>query len=177
MSIQDITDEADVGFGSFYNHFESKEELFGAAVLEVLEDLGAAVDTACTNLDDPAEIYAVGVRVTCRIARTQPAVAQVLLQAGFSYLSEQEGLAARALRDIERGVAAGRFHIGNPQVALATTAGSVLAHVAMSLQDPANHTDVGADDLAELLLRMLGMPSRSARAVAHRPLPTVDLHR
>lgn len=177
VSIQDITDEADVGFGSFYNHFESKEELFGAAVLEVLEDLGAAVDTACTNLDDPAEIYAVGVRVTCRIARTQPAVAQVLLQAGFSYLSEQEGLAARALRDIERGVAAGRFHIGNPQVALATTAGSVLAHVAMSLQDPANHTDVGADDLAELLLRMLGMPSRSARAVAHRPLPTVDLHR
>lgn len=177
VSIQDITDEADVGFGSFYNHFESKEELFGAAVLEVLEDLGAAVDTACTNLDDPAEIYAVGVRVTCRIARTQPAVAQVLLQAGFSYLSEQEGLAARALRDIERGVAAGRFHIGNPQVALATTAGSVLAHVAMSLQDPANHTDVGADDLAELLLRMLGMPARSARAVAHRPLPTVDLHR
>lgn len=177
VSIQDITDEADVGFGSFYNHFESKEELFGAAVLEVLEDLGAAVDTACTNLDDPAEIYAVGVRVTCRIARTQPAVAQVLLQAGFSYLSEQEGLAARALRDIERGVAAGRFHISNPQVALATTAGSVLAHVAMSLQDPANHTDVGADDLAELLLRMLGMPARSARAVAHRPLPTVDLHR
>ncbi|HEX2805950.1 MAG TPA: helix-turn-helix domain-containing protein [Kineosporiaceae bacterium] len=27
-SIQEITDRADVGFGSFYNHFESKEQLF-----------------------------------------------------------------------------------------------------------------------------------------------------
>jgi AcrR family transcriptional regulator len=27
-SIQEITGRADVGFGSFYNHFESKEQLF-----------------------------------------------------------------------------------------------------------------------------------------------------
>lgn len=174
VSIQEITDEADVGFGSFYNHFETKEELFGVAVVEVLDDLGAAVDAACESLDDPAEIYAVGVRVTCRIAHTQPAVAQVLLQTGFSYLSRREGLAARALRDIERGVESGRFIVGNPQAALATTAGSVLSHVAMSLQDP-DPVDTDADDLAELLLRMLGMTARSAKAVAHRPLPAVDL--
>ena len=174
VSIQEITDVADVGFGSFYNHFETKEDLFGVAVREVLEDLGAAVDAACESLDDPAEIYAVGVRVTCRIAHTQPAVAQVLLQTGFSYLSEREGLAARALRDIERGVEAGRFTVESPQAALAVTAGSVLSHVAMSLQDP-DPVDTDADDLAELLLRTLGMPARSAKAVAHRALPVVDL--
>lgn len=174
VSIQEITDEADVGFGSFYNHFETKEELFGVAVREVLENLGASVDAACESLDDPAEIYAVGVRVTCRIAHTQPAVAQVLLQTGFSYLSERQGLAARALRDIERGIEAGRFTVDNPQAALATTAGSVLSLVAMSLQDP-DAVDADADDLAELLLRMLGMTARSAKAVAHRPLPAVEL--
>jgi len=27
-SIQEITDTADIGFGSFYNHFESKDQLF-----------------------------------------------------------------------------------------------------------------------------------------------------
>ncbi len=172
VSIQEITDEADVGFGSFYNHFETKEDLFAVAVLEVLEDLGAAVDAACESLDDPAEIYAVGVRVTCRIAHTQPAVAQVLLQTGFSYLTQREGLAARALRDIERGVETGRFRVANPQVGLATTAGSVLSHVAMSLLNP-DPIDTEADDLAELLLRMLGMSARSAKVVAHRPLPQV----
>jgi len=37
ISIQEITDAADVGFGSFYNHFRSKQDLFDAAVDEVLE--------------------------------------------------------------------------------------------------------------------------------------------
>ncbi|MBN8933022.1 MAG: helix-turn-helix transcriptional regulator, partial [Rhizobium pusense] len=27
VTIQEITDEADVGFGSFYNHFATKEDL------------------------------------------------------------------------------------------------------------------------------------------------------
>ena len=32
VSIQEITERADVGFGSFYNHFETKSELFEVAV-------------------------------------------------------------------------------------------------------------------------------------------------
>jgi AcrR family transcriptional regulator len=36
-SVQEITEAADVGFGSFYNHFESKETLFQVAVEEMLE--------------------------------------------------------------------------------------------------------------------------------------------
>ena len=36
-SIQEITDAADVGFGSFYNHFSTKSEPFEAAVADVLD--------------------------------------------------------------------------------------------------------------------------------------------
>src|SRR6476619_2665988 len=36
-SIQEITEAADIGFGSFYNHFESKEELFRTASEDLLE--------------------------------------------------------------------------------------------------------------------------------------------
>ena len=93
VSIQEITDAADVGFGSFYNHFESKSELFEVAVREVLDEYGAALDDACTNLTDSAEIYAVGVRMTARLALTRPGVAQVLLQVGLSYTSKEQGLA------------------------------------------------------------------------------------
>ena len=32
-SIQEITEEADIGFGSFYNHFDSKEQLFGTCAV------------------------------------------------------------------------------------------------------------------------------------------------
>jgi AcrR family transcriptional regulator len=36
-SIQEITELAGVGFGSFYNHFESKEQLFAEAVSSTLD--------------------------------------------------------------------------------------------------------------------------------------------
>jgi AcrR family transcriptional regulator len=43
-SIQEITEAADVGFGSFYNHFASKDELFDTASAEVLERWAQMID-------------------------------------------------------------------------------------------------------------------------------------
>ncbi|MFN8157490.1 MAG: TetR/AcrR family transcriptional regulator [Candidatus Nanopelagicales bacterium] len=173
VSIQEITETADVGFGTFYNHFDTKAELFEAAVREVLEEYGAALDRACESLTDSAEIYAVGVRMTARLASTQPAVAQVLVQVGMSYAWAEEGLAARALRDIQRGIDDGRFHVDDARLGLLSTAGCVLAFLQLALQAPESLGDGDADTLAEMLLRMLGMTARSAAAVAHRPLPAI----
>ena len=36
--INEITDEADVGFGSFYNHFDSKEAIVEAVLAETMAD-------------------------------------------------------------------------------------------------------------------------------------------
>ena len=57
-SIQEITDAADVGFGSFYNHFSSKAELFEAAVADVLEELGELFDRLSVDAQDPAMAFA-----------------------------------------------------------------------------------------------------------------------
>ena len=54
VAVQDITDEADVGLGSFYNHFTSKAELFEEAVLDLLVEFGAQLDTAYAQMADPA---------------------------------------------------------------------------------------------------------------------------
>src|SRR5947207_6027304 len=62
-SIQEITEAADIGFGSFYNHFESKEVLFRTASEEVLERWGQMIDGACAGLDDPAEVFATSLRI------------------------------------------------------------------------------------------------------------------
>jgi AcrR family transcriptional regulator len=171
VSIQDITELADVGFGSFYNHFETKAELFEVAAKEVLEEHGAAVDAACAGLRDSAEIYAVGVRMTAHLAQAQPAVAQVLVQVGFDYAWSEEGLAWRAMRDLRRGFEAGRFTATGPELGMLATAGCLLAFLTRALEAPDELRDADADALAEMLLRMLGMSARSAAAVAHRPLP------
>src|SRR6201993_2616723 len=65
-SIAEITEEADIGFGSFYNHFDSKEQLFQTAAQEVLERWGQLIDRASAGITDPAELFAVGTRITGR---------------------------------------------------------------------------------------------------------------
>src|SRR5689334_12268003 len=62
-SIQEITENADVGFGSFYNHFTGKEQLFQVASAEVLERWGQMIDRACAGISDPAELFAVSFRI------------------------------------------------------------------------------------------------------------------
>ena len=44
VPVLEITQAADVGMGSFYNHFDSKEQLFQAAINEVLDAHGALLD-------------------------------------------------------------------------------------------------------------------------------------
>lgn len=54
-SIHAIAERADVGFGSFYNHFTCKPDLFDAAVDDAMEEYAQAIDERLHSLDDPAE--------------------------------------------------------------------------------------------------------------------------
>lgn len=170
VNINEITDEADVGFGSFYNHFASKQELFEIALTEVLEEYGQALDRASMDLSDPAERYAVGVRMSARLGLLRPAVGQVLQQASTEQFTAQNGLPMRALRDIRQGIEAGRFS-GTPELGLMLTVGGCLEFIRASLAQPNSLTEADADELAAMLLRALGMASRTADRIAHLPLP------
>jgi AcrR family transcriptional regulator len=170
-SIQDITNAADVGFGSFYNHFPTKAELFDTAVEDALEEMGELLDTLSGPLEDPAAAFAQSIRLAGRLARRRPQVAQVMVRHGVSYMDSERGLAPRALRDIAAGVDAGRFHVVNPKLALSTVAGSLLAALHLSLTDPDFDDDTAYDQLAEQLLRMFGIPSVEAHELATMVLP------
>ena len=78
-SIAEITEEADIGFGSFYNHFESKEQLFATVSEEVLERWGQLIDRASAGITGPAELYAVGMRISGRLGWTHPEIAGFLV--------------------------------------------------------------------------------------------------
>jgi len=94
--INEITEEADVGFGSFYNHFAAKQDLFDAAMDEVLEEHGAMLDELTAGIDDPAEVFTMSIRITARFPRSHPELAQILSRSGARYLTAPDGLAAAA---------------------------------------------------------------------------------
>src|SRR5689334_8248277 len=61
-TIADITETADVGFGSFYNHFSSKDQILKAAI-EVLSDrIGIEIDRAVGTITDPLALLATALR-------------------------------------------------------------------------------------------------------------------
>src|SRR5690242_15068232 len=79
VAVLEITQAADVGMGSFYNHFASKEELFHAAVAEALDRHGTLLDELTIDLDDPAHVFAQSFRLTGRLHRREPELSKVLL--------------------------------------------------------------------------------------------------
>lgn len=170
-SIQEITEAADVGFGSFYNHFASKEQLFGTASGEVLERWGQMIDHACAGIGDPAELFAVSFRISGRLGWTHPDIARFLTGAGLALLDETRGLAPRALRDIKAGQAAGSFTFPDAEIALSAVAGGMLGLLQLHQRQPGRIEESSVDQLAEAVLRLLGVPAGEAARLAALPLP------
>jgi AcrR family transcriptional regulator len=171
VSIQEITDRADVGFGSFYNHFSSKPELFEAAVAETLEHHGQLLDALTADLTDPAEVFAVCVRHSGRLPSNRPELARILLHTGLEHLMQDAGLGPRALRDIRRATESGRFTVRHPEVALVATGGSLLGLLKLIDSSPGIDVAEVADELAVGILCLVGLPREDALELCARPLP------
>ncbi|MFR0359305.1 TetR/AcrR family transcriptional regulator [Streptomyces sediminimaris] len=173
VSIQEITEAADVGFGSFYNHFTTKDELFDAAVALTLEEHGALLESVVGDLKDPAEIFAASVRLTGRLQRTHPQIARILLRTGMPYLTSDSGLAPRAMRDLQAAADDGRLDIDDPHTAVAMVGGALLGVLHLLETRPDLDAEQVSDQLAIRLLRMFGMTRAEAREIACRPLPAL----
>jgi AcrR family transcriptional regulator len=171
VPVLEITQAADVGMGSFYNHFDSKEELFEAAVADVLDAHGAMLDRLTESIDDPAETFATSFRLTGRLFRRRPQESDILLAHGLALLSSERGLAPRALRDIKVGVDAGRFTLDDPELALAMAGGALLGLGKLLRDDPDRDDARAADTVTENVLRLFGLSADEAHAVCQRPLP------
>ncbi|AWH95014.1 TetR/AcrR family transcriptional regulator [Dietzia psychralcaliphila] len=172
VSVLDITTMADVGNGSFYNHFATKEELFEAAVMSVVEDHGELLDAFTEGMSDPAHMFTQSFRLTGRLHRRYPELSRVVVNHGLSVLATADaGLLPRARRDIEAAVAARRFVATDIDVALTVVSGSALT-LALLLHDQPGRDDAATTDAVTAhVLRALGVSEDEAAALIALPLP------
>ncbi|OZC68362.1 TetR family transcriptional regulator [Rhodococcus sp. 06-462-5] len=172
--IAEITQAADVGMGSFYNHFVSREQLFQSAVDGALELLGGYLDSL-TDVDaDPAEAFTRSFRISGRLFRLQPELSRVLIHSGPELITSPHGLGPRAARDIVAGVDAGYFRVADPQLSLALVAGALLGVGQLLLEQPDRDDVEAVDGMAYSVLLALGMPDADARDLCARPLPPMS---
>ncbi|BFM14858.1 TetR/AcrR family transcriptional regulator [Maricurvus nonylphenolicus] len=112
ISIVDITEAADVGLGTFYNHFDSKQELLKALSDDYLLAHVAELDKLIEGITDPAEIFLVSYRYTVQCVSDQKGW-HIMRQMPHSYVRDR--LEARSMADSMRGVESGRFNIPHPE--------------------------------------------------------------
>lgn len=174
VPILEITQAADVGMGSFYNHFSSKEELFAAAVTDALDDLGALLDGFTGSISDPAEAFAANYRLSGRLFRYRPQEAALLLAHGDSLILSERGLSPRARRDIAAAIDEGRFTIDDPELGLAIAGGMFIGLTTLLRERPERDTDATVDAVTERLLRTLGMTPKQANTLCRKPLPDIS---
>jgi AcrR family transcriptional regulator len=184
VAINEITEAADVGFGSFYNHFESKEAIYAALTERVFEEYADTLDLIARDSSDPAEVIAVAVRHTLRRAGREPLWGHFLIREGFSARALSHGLGQRLLRDIQRGIAGKRFCVADPFIGFLSLKGALLAAIAVELHLAAPGGGVleelgiegehFAERMAAAVLQMLGLEGAEANQIARRPLSEME---
>ncbi|HEX4110783.1 MAG TPA: helix-turn-helix domain-containing protein [Solirubrobacteraceae bacterium] len=172
LRISEITERADVALGSFYNHFESKDDLVAEVVADTIEAMAEAIEATMAGLEDPAEAVSFAARSYVRLVAENAELASLLVNLDRADAQFERAVLPYALGAISRGIDAGRFQVADPHLALIAIIGSTLA-VMRAILDGRYEGDV--DTLhAEGVLRAVGLTPEDAHAVATRELPALD---
>lgn len=173
VGISEITETADLGAGTFYNYFSSRDDIVEAVAEASIESVGAALDRLTANMADPAEVFSASLRHLVLRATTDPVWGWFIVRMGVAHPALITALGPRASRDLRQGVDAGRFSIANIEMATSCTFGALISamHLVLSTDQPK-----GTDQLfARNMLAMVGLNANEAEEVAARPLPLLDV--
>jgi AcrR family transcriptional regulator len=116
--ISDIAATADIGVGTVYLHFDTKEALFEAVVEDAVARLKEAVDLARAGATSAIEQVRASTHALCRFADENRAVFRIVFGRGGAYHQivrrAQELFAADIEDTIRRGIAERHFRVGAP---------------------------------------------------------------
>lgn len=165
VAVASITEEADVGVGSFYNYFRSKAELLDVVIAEVAALLGEVLEGLTAGRSDPAERVAVCVRYVVRLTRHDPTWAWFVLRASDAVPRVVTSVVAPIEPHVRAGMGAGRFVVEDPAMAVEAVGGLLLHAMRATLLRGGEPYD-GDRVAAEQVLRVLGLDRESAHAIA-----------
>ncbi len=163
LRIQEITEEADVALGSFYNYFDSKERFLEAVITESLSDLASAVITNVDDHTDPAEIVALANLRVIRLAYDEPDFARLIVNIGHSEALFGDAVHPHARIAVERGIDSGRFVVADIEVLLTAVIGGAFALIREILDG--RHGAHAHEAFARHVLASLGLPPTEAESI------------
>ena len=168
--IADIAAAADIGVGTFYLHFPTKEALFDAVVEDTMRRFKATIDTARLSTDDPIGQMRAANAAFCRFACDNREVFRIVFGHAAAYNEVIRRAQALFAADVEEsyreGVAKGAFAPMPP----ALVAQAVIGMATQVLSWWTEHESVSIESLHETMftLALEGIRRRSPEKGASR---------
>lgn len=165
----EIAERADVGAGTVYTFFASKDELAIAVLENLMHDLALRIEKVTNTFDDPAQVYAFGLRTVIEEATRDRRWQQLLNRVEVISDAMVRMMGPFAIRDIENATRAGRFHSEDPALTLRLAAHAIMgfALAVARGEEPASN----AEEAVVNLLCMTGISREDALELAARPRP------
>ena len=167
----EIAERADVGAGTVYNYFKSKDDLAIAVLERMMEDLGRRIEAVTNTFSDAAQVYAFGVRMVLEAATQDPRWRQLLNRSEVMADAMYRVMGPFAIRDLRLATEAGRFEMADPGLVW-----KMAAHAIVGVGLAITTGELPASAINETVVRLLcmaGINARTASELAARPCPAL----
>lgn len=171
----EIAERADVGAGTVYNYFKSKDALAVTVLEEMMHDLALRIKKVTDTFEDPAQVYAFGVRTVVETATSDVRWKQMLYRSEVISDALYRCMGPFAIRDLQRAADAGRFQISDAALVWRLTAHAIVG-ISLAITSDAVPAD-SMDRIIERLLCMTGLGAEAATELALRPRPALGASR
>jgi AcrR family transcriptional regulator len=163
--IDDFVKAAGIARGTFYNYFDSTDELLRATSEWATEELLTSIDDEISPLKDPARRFGVGIRILMHWAESNPSWCCFIAHVWNSITYE------KALKDIRGGIRSKAFVVSDPYVAWDVLSGALRqAMFKIGAGGVRRHYGSG---VAQMCLRALGARDETIADIMSIPLPDV----
>jgi AcrR family transcriptional regulator len=167
----EIAERADVGAGTVYNYFKSKDDLAIAVLEEMMHQLALRIEEVTKVFEDPAQVYAFGIRTVLETATTDVRWKQMLFRSEVLADALFRRMGPFAIRDLRRAADAGRFQIPNAELVWRLTAHAIVG-IGLAITTEA----VPPSSIEQIIVRLLcmtGIGSDAAMELSNRPRPVL----
>jgi AcrR family transcriptional regulator len=168
-TMQEIAELADVGAGTVYSYFKSKDDLAVAVLERIMRNLALRIELVTDQFSDPAQVYAYGIRQVLEAATGDKRWKQLLYRSEVIANAIYNAMGPFATRDLEKATKANRLKVSDARItfklACYAIIGVSLAITRRTLPQSAK------DETIVRLLCMTGIGEAEAIELASRPCP------
>jgi AcrR family transcriptional regulator len=168
-TMQEIAELADVGAGTVYSYFKSKDDLAIAVLERVMHDLALRIEIVTASFSDPAQVYAYGIRTVIESATGDQRWKQLLHRAEVIANAMFNCMGPFAIRDIENATKAGRFTVKDARLTFKLASFAIIGASRGITTGILPETAI--DETVVRLLCMNGLSEDESIELANRPRP------